>query len=455
MATTYSPSMPTNGLVYHVDAKNRKSNIRAAGNNDSLITTDSWTVGTGAVTGYPVNGSASESQRLYDTDPWGNSSIVWGTYPLGDNGPDGGWEGNYFNIDKTKKYRYCVWVRRTSATASGSFYFGLHTNGTGDTYHLSDGASQGNPYWSYTGVGNLTQNQWYLYVGHIFPAGYPGTTPDPTSGIYIRGTGRIGGNTGNVPNDVKFPTDATQAMQRVYHYYCGDTTTRLQFAYPRVDLIDGSEPTVGELLNRSPAVLYDIGKAGLHTVLRKQTARNQLYSVGGATTGSTASTSVLSTDYHAVFFTIKFNTTSTYGSNGYSGSWDKIFSFNANGDRAPSVWRYQNNRFLHWRYNPDNSGADFGASGTTAGTNDFAIDTWYYVGVVKDGANATMYVNGVQVGTAIVSTPSSTGVAPIYLFENHTLDNLTSIGMCHIYNRVLTATEVMSNFNIVRKGYGI
>lgn len=454
MATTYSPSIPTNGLVYHVDAKNRKSNIRAAGNNDSLINIDSWTVGTGAVTGYPVNGSASESQRLYDTDPWGNSSIVWGTYPLGDNGPDGGWEGNYFNIDKTKKYRYCVWVRRTSATASGSFYFGLHTNGTGDTYHLSDGASQGNPYWSYTGVGNLTQNQWYLYVGHIFPAGYPGTTPDPTSGIYIRGTGRIGGNTGNVPNDVKFPTDATQAMQRVYHYYCSDTTTRLQFAYPRVDLIDGSEPTVGEILNRSPAVLYDMSKTNLNTKLARHLRRSTLESVSGASAGITNNTTVLETDFHSIFFMIRFNTTATYGSTGYSGSWDKIFTFASGVDRTPGVWRYTNQRFLHWRYAPNNTGADFGKN--SAG-NDFDIDTWYYVGVVKDGATAYSYVNGNIVTTQTVSYPKQSGGtgSAIYLFENHALDGLASIGACQVWNRVLTTAEVQSNFDVIRRSYGI
>lgn len=455
MAITYSPSIPTNGLVYYVDARNRKSNIRAAGNTDSLITTDSWTVGTGAVTGYPVNGLASESQRLYDTDPWGKTSLVWGSYPSGDNGADGGWEGTTFNIDNTKKYRYCVWVRRSSSTASGSFYFGLHTNGSGDTYHLSDGASQTNPYWSSTGIGNLVQNQWYLYVGHIFPAGYSGTTPDPASGVYTIQSGRIGGNNSNVANDVKFPSNATQAMQRVYHYYCADTTSRLQFAYPRVDLIDGSEPTVGEILNRSPAVLYDMSKAGLHTTLARALKRSTLESASGATVGTTATTSVLSNDYHSIFLMVRFNTTGTYGSNGYSGSYDKIFTYPANGDRAPGVWRYPSNRFLHWRYNPSNTGADFGATGTVAGANDFAIDTWYYVGVVKNGATATMYVNGTQVGTATVASPSSVGTAPIYLFEGHALDGLTSMGACQAWNRVLTAAEVQANFNVIRRRYGI
>lgn len=257
----------SDGLILNLDIANRRSFLDSASTQRSLMNTANWTVGTGAVTGFPVNGSASESQRLVAADPWGINSVVWGTYPLGDNNGDGGWEGTSFAIDNTKLYRSCVWVRRVSATTSGNFYHGLHTNGTGDVFHNSDSVSQTNPYWDYRGISTLTQNQWYLFVGHIFPTGYTGTTAHPDSGYYTITGGKIGSNAGNVPNDVKFPSNATTAMQRVYHFYSTDTTSGLQFAYPRWDLINGTEPSISEILAQSPAQIRDTSPYGNHHTL--------------------------------------------------------------------------------------------------------------------------------------------------------------------------------------------
>ena len=131
MSCSAGPMGITNGLILDLDIANRKSFVESAG-TPSLINTSTWTVGTGPVTNYPVNGLTTESQRLVDTDPWGNQNIVWQTNPSGDSSGDGGWEGTMFSIDPTKLYRYSVWIRRSSATSGGNFYFGLHTNGTGD-----------------------------------------------------------------------------------------------------------------------------------------------------------------------------------------------------------------------------------------------------------------------------------------------------------------------------------
>jgi hypothetical protein len=289
MSVSSGPGLVTSGLILNLDIATRQSFLPSAGSQPSLIDTANWTVSTGAVTGYPVNGLASESQRIVDTDPWGNQNIVWGTYASGDGGADGGWEGTAVAADRTKTYRYSVWVRRTSSTATGTFYFGLHTNGTGDTYHLSDGASQTNPYWDYRGTGSLTQNQWYLVVGHIFPTGYAGTTAHPNSGYYTvaNGTTKVASNAGNVPNDVKFPSDATTLMSRVYHYYCSDATTRLQFAYPRIDIVDGNEPTISELLSKDSGVLYDTSGYNNHHLITPYYVPNSFSPRKFTTDGST------------------------------------------------------------------------------------------------------------------------------------------------------------------------
>lgn len=168
----------------------------------------------------------------------------------------------------------------------------------------------------------------------------------------------------------------------------------------------------------------------------------------------TDSSSILDTDTHSIFFMIRFNTTSSYGSNGYSGSWDKIFSFNAGGsDRSPGIWRWPSERSLHWRYDPGNSGCDFGK--TAAGTGyQFDIDTWYYVGVTKNGGSTVMYVNGKQIGTGSVSSPKTSGSSAIYLYEYYPTD-LSSMGLIQVYNRVLSDDEVFTNFSAIRGRYGI
>jgi hypothetical protein len=265
MSVSTGPQLVTSGLILNLDSYNRKSNILGAPN--SLINVNSWVVGNTAVTGYALNQTvANENSRIIDTDPWGNQSIVWGSYPTADSNNDGGWEGSYVAADITKTYRFSVWVRRTSATTSGTFYFGLHTNGTGDTFHLSDGASATNPYWDYRGLGSLTQNTWYLVVGHIFPTGYPGTTAHPNSGIYTiaGGTTKVASNAGNVPNDVKFPSNATSFYNRTYHFYSTDSTSRLQFSSPRIDLVDGNEPSISELLSNGFTSFKDLSSSQNH-----------------------------------------------------------------------------------------------------------------------------------------------------------------------------------------------
>jgi hypothetical protein len=199
----------------------------------------------------------------------------------------------------------------------------------------------------------------------------------------------------------------------------------------------------------SGTIFSDISRNGLNATLTSSFTGPILNSGRSATTPVTG---VLNTDLHSIFFSIKFNTTITYGANGYSGSWEKIFSFNAGGsDRTPSVWRYPSERRLHWRYDPSNSGCDFGKD---SASNQFDIDTWYYVGVTKNNASTVMYVNGAQIGTGTVSYPKTTGTSSIILFESYTAD-LASLGFVHIYDRPITASEVNINFSAIRKRYNI
>ena len=221
----------------------------------NILNPYSWTTGSGGIGDFGQNGNTGENERVNGTDPFGNSSVLWETRASGDNGADGGWGHSSFSADNTKLYRMSVWVKRTSSSAGGTFYLG--TNGGGQcVIRLSDGGEECNPYWDCVGTGTFTQNVWYLVVGHVFPHFYPVSNQHADTGRWVIGSGKVSGINGcNVGNDMKFGPSTTTLNHRTYHYYCGDNTTRLQFFEPRVDLCDGSEPTISDLLNNSQAKL--------------------------------------------------------------------------------------------------------------------------------------------------------------------------------------------------------
>lgn len=178
-------------------------------------------------------------------------------------------------------------------------------------------------------------------------------------------------------------------------------------------------------------------------------------SLSSGASWSTASTSLLNTDTHSVFFTLKLNSSETYP-NGTTGGWEMIFQYAPSGtDRSPGVWRYPNDRLIHWSYDPGNTGADFGQTSLVGGGGSpFALNTWFYIGVTKNGATATSYVNGVSLGTSTVASPKTAGNAAITLFPYYT-SGLAELGCVHVYNTVLTASQVEQNFNALRGRYGI
>lgn len=255
MSVYSGPNLVKSGLILDLDIANRKSFLDAL--NASLINTSSWADGqTSGATGYtPNEDAATENARVIATDPWGNQNVVWETRASGNGNPDGGWNTSYYNIDRTKLHRFSIWMRRTSSTSGGTFYFGLYGN-TGIA-RLDTGATEFNPYWDCSNPILYTQNQWYLFVAHCYPVGTTFTGRHPDSGYYHTNGTKYNWNACNIGGDVKMLPDTTQLLHRAYHFYCADSTTRLQFAYPRIDVCDGNEPSVRELIFNSPAVIKD------------------------------------------------------------------------------------------------------------------------------------------------------------------------------------------------------
>ncbi len=207
-----------------------------------------WTLGQGSVGGFSKNGTDTENWRIMGEDPWGKTTIVWEARPDDAGNASGGWN-YYLPIDNTKLYRFSVWVNRTVLGANGRFYFG--TTGYGAVYgvtRLSDETIQTNPYF-YTSSSppsstQLPEGEWVLVVGHVFPHTHTENLNHPDSGRYT-----LSGRLGNIANDYKWLPGTTGSRHRTYLYYATDISARQQWVYPRVDVIDGTEPSINELLN--------------------------------------------------------------------------------------------------------------------------------------------------------------------------------------------------------------
>ena len=144
-----------------------------------------------------------------------------------------------------------------------------------------------NPYWECIGTSSLVKDQWQLYVGHCFYQSYSGTGRHPNTGVYTVDGGKIrnvGGCTIGV--DCKWKAGTTTSRQRVYHYYCTDGTTQLQFYDPRMDKCDGAEPPIRNLLNISPTNLKDLVGGNDGNITNVSYDNNKSYYGGGLSSGN-------------------------------------------------------------------------------------------------------------------------------------------------------------------------
>jgi len=103
--------------------------------------------------------------------------------------------------------------------------------------------------------------------------------------------------------------------------------------------------------------------------------------------------------------------------------------------------------FLYQRY---------GASSIVSAVYNISIqtNTWYHVIVTSNGSTHKLYLNGVDVQTQTGSGPfySSSSTLKVGYGEIHTYHN-GRIGLYRIYNRALTAQEVLQNYNATKMRY--
>jgi hypothetical protein len=175
--------------------------------------------------------------------PFGHSEVIWKSTG-GVSGGNGGWNNtaDLIGMDPTKTYRFSVWVNTDNGGGgTGDYYLGCDT--AGNTVNL-DGTANSNPYFYNAALSTLTANRWYLLVGILHGSGY-GSTSSGQSGTWDPTTGtRVAAGT-----DFKFSTTSTGTQtHRTYQYYSTSASDHVYFCRPRVDEINGNEPSIRQFL---------------------------------------------------------------------------------------------------------------------------------------------------------------------------------------------------------------
>ena len=208
----------------------------------NLLDMSDWKPGNGATTLFLRNGSYAENSREWGTGPHGERTVLWKATPDANIDADGGYNAPYVTVDHTKMYRMSVWIKKTNST-DGTTFFGVNTNGA-DILRLNN-TSNGNPYfWS----GDLPSlNRWYLLVGYVH-----GSSDNSTNSYGAIYDGETGEKVVNM-TDYKLSTATTSLNQRAYLFNDTNTADRQYFHAPRIDVMNGDEPSVAEMLGLSLA----------------------------------------------------------------------------------------------------------------------------------------------------------------------------------------------------------
>ena len=192
---------------------------------------------------------------------------------------DGGFISPQVDVDTRKTYRMSVWVKASDVryaagvnpydTTDGGIkvfrWKGLNDSGaTLEAINITSGDEINTPTFiddfdfglnsttTSSPDGNpLNENQWFLVVGHIRPFGHVGTTDHEDSGIYLPSTNPLKVRTlpaSTSRGDWKFNSAMTKIQLTVLQNANPlDAEHPVQFYAPRIDEVNGLEPSIEEL----------------------------------------------------------------------------------------------------------------------------------------------------------------------------------------------------------------
>jgi len=240
------PNTTHTGILFGFDADNRST--RSYKGKTLLYDNSDWPTDSSQSTNR-WSAWAGGNTRTTATDPWGNQSVVWKSSTENSTASRGGLYGKSVAIDNTKLYRISFWENRVTNNSAtyGRYYLGCNgygtTNGVGN---LGSGTANTNPYFFSTSRNGVPIDTWVLVVGHIHPYNYTSTDEHADSGRWLQN----GTNYSNISTDYMWLPQTTSARPRSLAIYQGNVAGMVHHTiHPRMDLCDGTEPSLDDLLN--------------------------------------------------------------------------------------------------------------------------------------------------------------------------------------------------------------
>jgi hypothetical protein len=138
--------------------------------------------------------------------------------------------------------------------------------------------------------------------------------------------------------------------------------------------------------------------------------------------------------------------------------WVKFNSFGSDQDTPIGIGNAGGGKWRIDVYNNGSVAADFWTDGNaTSATGLVTTGKWFHLVSTYDGANKCIYINGTLRASAIASRATAVNAATVqisgYTPGGYIVDGF--IPIARVYNRALSALEVLQNFNTTRSKFGM
>jgi hypothetical protein len=203
--------------------------------------------------GYTHVGHPNESEIINVKGPNNTFENLWkahSSFVKNDNnktGPDGGWIYPINNVTHTSGYLSIVYFKIPDENnRNGRFYHGCSKVGTSNT----DSSTNYNPYFTYKNLSELEADKWYVSIGIILEHISGGYSPDSSELETIGGIYDLSSKIKITSNrNFMMKLDATEQTHRTFQFYSKDINSEIYFARPGFYKMDGSEPSLDDILN--------------------------------------------------------------------------------------------------------------------------------------------------------------------------------------------------------------
>ena len=449
MGVFSSPSIPLDGLVFSIDAGNSKSYSGSGTNVIDIVTGTVETLTNG--TGYSSNLSGYFS--FDGVDDFINVGSL----------------GTFTTQGTISFWMNCLEVQLVITNPFSTNYNGFNTNvlrfeigesagslkvwiGSGGLASLTFSTINVNTWYHVLVTWNQSTNSFIGYLNGALNVSSSSWTLWPTSFVNVGiGTG-YNRYFGGFISSVQIYNKALSAAEVAQLY----NATKDRYSY-KADIVKN-----GLLLN------YDISTALSYrnpTTYIQSTINNYPGLLVNGPTFSSNNGGYLNfdgTNDHILVYNSPFGFTSESFTYSY---WIYINSFTTNQPTQGPIPYYKGDYQINGYYTQLSSDGSyfFGTNqpgamqATTTAAGTFTTGVWYMVSDVRNGSSVRIYVNGIDrtniAGTHINPSYSNSGLY-IASYRTFIFSNIR-IGHFKVYNRALTSTEILSNFNALRGRYGI